>query len=408
MKEYRSAALTMTGRRTRNQDNFLLNGQMLEAKHGNDNASASGVLEGPLLFVAVDGAGTNTTGETASRIVCERLWAVHEQFEEMNELSEAATVINAALCEVNKDIEAVMMDEPKSKMGATAALLLIYNGKAIFGNVGDSAVYLKRDGKVKKLTRDHTEGEELIARGALTEDMLKVHSSKNKLTRSIGAMTFGREDIMQFYDIIDVHDGDIFVIASQGVVRYMTPDAINTGLHTGIDLAKCADRIVKAAIEQYGSKDNATALIVKVTEQVDSIGAANSKLKPIRAKGVHVKTSIDIDPKTLKVLAYIAVVIAILCISVVSLVKSYPRDKVLTHVEQSGAAWGDPNDISSGEEVKETPKPVKTEKPEDIKKSDDSDETKSSDTKKSDNAGADKKSDDAIEKKSDDAVKSGD
>ncbi len=62
MKEYRSAALTMTGRRTRNQDNFLLNGQMLEAKHGNDNASASGVLEGPLLFVAVDGAGTITSG----------------------------------------------------------------------------------------------------------------------------------------------------------------------------------------------------------------------------------------------------------------------------------------------------------------------------------------------------------
>lgn len=332
MKEYRSAAYTFTGRRTRNQDNFLLNGQIPEAKHGNETAAASGEVSGPLLFAVVDGAGTKTTGETASHLVCKQLWAERDKFEEVHEIVQITSIINEALEKVNKEIESIMVDEPTSKMGATAAVLLIYNGKALFGNVGDSAVYLRRDGKMQKLTRDHTEGEELLARGALTEDMLKIHSSKSHVTRKIGYMTFNQTDIMQFYDVIDIQNDDVFVLASPGVVQYLSPDDISTGLQSCIDLTKSVERVVKSAMD-HDSKDNTTAMVVKVNDKIDSIGNTKVKAKPIRSRSVHVHTSIEIDPNMLKKLAYVLATVAILAFSVIYVITQYPEDTKLVRIE---------------------------------------------------------------------------
>ena len=340
MKEYRCAANTLTGRRTRNQDNFLMNGKILDAKHGDDKLTISGTLKDALFLAVVDGAGTKQTGENASRLICEQLWNIREKFEEMNDLSDASSIINSALVESNKIIESVMEDEPTSKMGATAAVLLIYNEKAILGNVGDSAVYLRRDGKVKKLTTDHTEGEELLARGALTEDMLKINQAKTKVTRRIGYMSFGQTDIMQFYSIEDVRVGDIFILASPGVVQYIYPDDINDAVQSGVDVVKCAERIIKSSMD-HESKDNATAMVLKISEPVDNIGNKKARIKPIKATNVRVRTSLDLDPAIIKKVLYTLAVIFILGFSFFYIYKNYPRPQKLTHTYQKDYSWID-------------------------------------------------------------------
>lgn len=392
MKEYRGAACTLIGRRTRNQDNFLLNGQILPEKHGNDAASAAGLLEGPIFAAVVDGAGTKTTGETASELVCRHLWDVREKFEEVNDLSEVAEIINEALAAANLDIESVMEDEPTSKMGATAAVLLIYNGRAIFGNVGDSAVYLRRDGVMQKLTCDHTEGEELIARGALTREMLKNHSSKSKVTRKIGYMSFGRTDIMQFYDVIDVKDTDVFVLASPGVVQFMTPDDIDKGLQTCVDISKSAERVAKAAFNEFDSKDNITVLALRINEQVDTVGNKNAKIKPISSGGgVKVRTSLEIDPEIIKRIIYILIIAVILSVAAVYAIKTFPKDEMLTHVNQPGYTWGDTHDNTEEDENDSYPTGSESTDDEsgkdDTEKSDDSDSDKDTDVKDSDDSG---------------------
>ena len=344
MKEYKSAAFTLMGRRTRNQDNFLLNGSFLDIKHSSDYTSASGKLSGTFFAAVVDGNGTKDTGDAASRLVCEKFNKAAEGIDELNDLSEAKDLINGVLQEANEQMESIVENNPNSKMGAGAAVLVIYGGKAIYGNVGDCAVYLRRDGVMKKLTTDHTEGEELVARGALTPDMLKNHSSRTKVTRMIGYLSFGQKDIMQFYDIIDVHDGDVFVLASPGIVQFMEAEDIDKGLQTCVDVLKSAERVVKAAHADFESKDNITLLVTRVNEEVDNVGSAKErKVKPIRrgGGGVRLHTTVNINPKTLLKIVYVAVIVLILAFSAIYLATNYPKKGHIQHINRDGQEWSD-------------------------------------------------------------------
>ena len=367
MKEIKSAAYTMMGRRTRNQDNFLLGGNFLEEKHSSDYRSFSCKLDNLFFAAVVDGNGTKETGEAASRLVCDTFRKLHDSLEELNDLSEAGDLINAALFEANKVIEAMVENAPNSKMGATCALIIIYNDKAYYGNVGDSAVYMRRDGELKKLTTDHTEGEELIARGALTRDMLPNHSSKTKVTRMIGYLSFGRRDIMQFYDVMDVQNGDVFVLATPGIVQFMEAADIDKGLQTCIDVQKSAERVVKSAHADFESKDNITILIARISEETNSVGGGKvHKIKPARGGGVHLHTEVNVDPKAVLKGLYIAMIVVIFAIAFIYAYKAFPREQKLRHIDQGNYTWTDYNGGASSEN---NASDDKTEKDDDDEKS---------------------------------------
>ena len=343
MKELKCAAYTMMGRRTRNQDNFLLGGTFLTEKHGSDSKTFSCKLDNLFFAAVVDGNGTKETGEAASRLVCETFQKLQDSLEELNDLTETGSLINSALVDANRVIEAIVENAPNSKMGATCALIVIYGGKVYYANVGDSAVYLRRNGVIKKLTTDHTEGEELIARGALTRDMLKNHSSKDKVTRNIGYLSFGQTEIMQFYNPMEIETGDVFVLASPGIVQFMAPEDIDKGLQTCIDVLKSAERVVKSAHGDFESKDNITALVVRVSEEADHVGSVKArKTKPVRGGGgVKLHTDVEIDPKAVLKVLYVIIIIVILIFSGIYMYKAFPREQKIQYVPFDGYKWED-------------------------------------------------------------------
>jgi protein phosphatase len=145
-------------------------------------------------------------------------------------------------------------------MGTTLVACMIEEGMANLAHVGDSRIYLFRDGRLQRLTRDHTVVQQELDAGRLTPELARVVPHKNVLTQSIG-----------FHGPVEpdsatraVDDGDLFVLVSDGVSDPLSDDMLESICcdHGPADLAEV---LVTSALEA-GGEDNITCVVVHVLE----------------------------------------------------------------------------------------------------------------------------------------------
>lgn len=243
-----SAICTHVGRRSNNEDNFLL---------------------GETLFAVADGMGGYEGGEVASAIVVESIEAFVARgafdadatwphgidpmltFEE-NELTAALAVANREVCRKRKGRLA--------SMGATVVALLFRDGHVAVAHVGDSRAYRSRAGRLERLTRDHSLLAELEANGLeLPADGGPKHATdfSHVVTRAIGMGESARPDVRS--DAIE--RGNVYLLCSDGLSDVLGDDEIE--LLLSADPVASARALVQAAFEGGGS-DNITALVVGV------------------------------------------------------------------------------------------------------------------------------------------------
>jgi len=271
MDSIRFYAATDVGKvRDHNEDNFLV-----DKKLG--------------LFIVADGMGGHAAGEVASAMAVR---TVHEEVKREKELLDdyvsGATGANKvtakdviALVETavqracSKIHEEASTDANKRGMGTTLSALLILGHQGFIGHVGDSRIYLSREGHVQQVTEDHTVYNELIKRGKLSKEQIEKVAQKNAITRAVGV--YERVDVDTL--VIELLTGDTLVLASDGLHGYLeSPDELRG------PLALEGDAGVKALIElanNRGGKDNITALVVKVGVEgaVDEARAKRLALK---------------------------------------------------------------------------------------------------------------------------------
>jgi CRP-like cAMP-binding protein len=160
-------------------------------------------------------------------------------------------------------------------MGTTLSALLILGHQGFIGHVGDSRIYLSREGHVQQVTEDHTVYNELIKRGKLSKEQIEKVAQKNAITRAVGVYERVEVDTL----VIELLTGDTLVLASDGLHGYLeSPDEMRA------PLALEGDAGVKALVElanDRGGKDNITALVVKVGVEgaVDEARAKRLALK---------------------------------------------------------------------------------------------------------------------------------
>ncbi|HUJ26244.1 MAG TPA: protein phosphatase 2C domain-containing protein, partial [Myxococcales bacterium] len=145
-------------------------------------------------------------------------------------------------------------------MGTTCISLLLKDGLALVGHVGDSRAYLVRDGEVWQLSEDHSLVNEQVRAGLLTEEEARHSRLKNIITRSVGF----EEDVLVDVMGVETKAGDKFVLCSDGLSNLVEAEEIRDTLQlNGLDDAP--QRLIQLA-NSRGGDDNITVVAVQRVE----------------------------------------------------------------------------------------------------------------------------------------------
>lgn len=212
------------------------------------------------LFVVADGMGGHAGGEVASQSTVAQLSGVAESG------VVSTDAIEGAIGRAVKDI----LDHPETTDEGTGTTMTgIFldadSGVWVSMNIGDSRVYLLREGALTQITTDHSVVQELIASGRLSPEEAEGHPYSNVITRAVGVSELAPPDYRRF----EVLDGDRFVICSDGLTKELTDYGIQHFLHENADPSAAAEAMLAAALDN-GGRDNVTIIIVDVTRSSDS------------------------------------------------------------------------------------------------------------------------------------------
>jgi PPM family protein phosphatase len=213
------------------------------------------------LFIVADGMGGHAAGEVASEMAVQIL---QRELTDLRDIDEAAAGerVMGALKRANKAIhDRTIAEVDKQGMGTTASVLIVAGRRYLIGQVGDSRVYLLRDGALRQLTKDHSYVQEQVDAGFLTPEQARYHPYSNVITRCVGASPEVEPDVYTG----DARVGDLFLVASDGLTGMVDDRRLQQLL-----LARVApERLVHLLISEAngrGGLDNITAIVVQVAE----------------------------------------------------------------------------------------------------------------------------------------------
>ena len=218
------------------------------------------------LFIVADGMGGHAAGEVASEMA---VMIVMRELAEVRDLEgkDIERRIDEALRRANRAIhDRTITEVDKQGMGTTASVLLVSDKSFLIGQVGDSRVYLLRDGALSQLTKDHSYVQEQVDAGFLTPEQARYHPYSNVITRCVGASPEVEPDIYRG----EVKVGDVFLVASDGLTG-MVDDRVLARL---IGSRATPERKVHALISEAngrGGLDNITAIVVEVAATDDGV-----------------------------------------------------------------------------------------------------------------------------------------
>jgi PPM family protein phosphatase len=211
------------------------------------------------VFVVADGMGGHAAGEVASemavQIVARNLLGLTSVREES-----AHQRLSQAMRDANRAIYDRMLAEvDKQGMGTTASVLVLSDNQFLIGQIGDSRIYLLRDGALTQLTKDHSYVQEQVDAGLLTPEQARYHPYSNVITRCVGASESVEADIYSG----EMKPGDVFLLASDGLTGMVDDRRLQQMLLARSGPGRIVDALIAEA-NGRGGLDNITAIVVQV------------------------------------------------------------------------------------------------------------------------------------------------
>ena len=208
------------------------------------------------LWAVADGMGGHEAGDVASSSVVEALSIVPPNANLERFVNDATT----ALHNVNRQlIQLARQGTHPRTIGSTVVSLVIAGDQFACMWAGDSRAYRIREGEIAQVTRDHSLVQDLIDAGMLSPAEAEGHPNANVVTRAIGAT----EELNVDVSAGETREGDLFILASDGLTRVVNDDLIYGEL-TSKPLEQAADRLVEMVLER-GAPDNVSFVIVRTT-----------------------------------------------------------------------------------------------------------------------------------------------
>ncbi|MBL8600977.1 MAG: serine/threonine-protein phosphatase [Myxococcales bacterium] len=213
-------------------------------------------MESPLgMFIVCDGMGGHQFGEVASALAIAA--AVEYVREHLTGATDKLALLADAAREANKRvIEEGARNRKRKGMGSTLVAMIHDGDRMGVVHVGDSRCYLFREGRIKRLTRDHSLIEELA--GDDPQALAALGGYSNVITRAIGTAPDTQPDAK--YE--DIRPGDVFLLCSDGLSGVVKDAEIARVLARVEDLDACCVELVKLANEN-GGPDNISTVLVR-------------------------------------------------------------------------------------------------------------------------------------------------
>jgi protein phosphatase len=233
------------------------------------NEDAYGLDDDLGLYVVADGMGGHAAGEVASREAVDTVIgmvrrqrdvvrAVEGGDRSAESIRKLQRTMEAAIQAATYMVFAIAENEPEQRgMGTTLSALLLMNELAITGQVGDSRVYQCREGRVKRLTEDHTLVAWQVKQGIISEAEAERSPHKNVITRAVGSRDYVQVDTR----VTDVEVGDQFLLCSDGLHGYLEDQELPPILELGPPVA--AKHFIDLA-NKRGGRDNITAIVIEI------------------------------------------------------------------------------------------------------------------------------------------------
>jgi protein phosphatase len=234
------------------------------------------------LYVVADGMGGHAGGEVASAEAIDQVFAMVKRAAEPIAVLRGGPTDDAR-AQVRRALEAAVQaatymvfgiaeqDPARKGMGTTISCLLLVGDIAIVGQVGDSRVYLIRNGVPVQITEDHTLVNLQLKAGAITREQAKTVPYQNLITRAVGVKDYVEVDTFD----VDCRAGDRFILCSDGVHGYLDNEAELAALCKSPHAEACARSLVDHALRR-GGRDNATAVVVDITDAADTLDDATN------------------------------------------------------------------------------------------------------------------------------------
>jgi len=207
------------------------------------------------LWVVADGMGGHEGGEWASAKIVEKL----DELELPTDFDAACEAIAEAIRKANRAIIVEARRRAK-QMGSTVVALLLRDDRYALLWVGDSRGYLLRDGEMRQLTRDHTQVQEMVARGIMSPEDAIGHPMGHILSRAVGV----RDEVEVDMVTGEVAPGDIYLICSDGLHGYVEETEVVRLLSQGAP-EEAAEQLVELTLAK-GAPDNVTVIAVWASE----------------------------------------------------------------------------------------------------------------------------------------------
>lgn len=229
-------------------------------RSGNEDSYYADATRERGLFIVADGMGGHAAGEVASEMAVQ---IVSRELHEVKDLhSESAREMMAESIRLaNRAIyDRTIAESDKQGMGTTVSIIMVAGARYLIGQVGDSRVYILRDGALKQLTKDHSYVQEQVDAGLLTPEQARYHPYSNVITRCVGAGeevepdTFGGE----------LRTGDVFLVASDGLTGMVDDRRLQQLLLSRASASRVVDALIAEA-NYRGGLDNITAIVIQIT-----------------------------------------------------------------------------------------------------------------------------------------------
>lgn len=243
-----SAGITNIGRkRDNNEDAFYV-----------DDATG--------LYIVADGMGGHRAGEVASRTVISSIKdyidafssAVEAQRVATGEVSPAAAAVCQSIELANRVVHQLSQDQGSYRgMGSTAAVAFVHGNTLVTANVGDSRIYLIRQGKIEQLTKDHTLLAEQMSKNPGFDSHFSTYPMKHILMRAVGIQETVQPDTYEMQPL----SGDMLLICSDGLTDMLSDDEVLQAVFQGGTPDDTCLRLVHLANER-GGLDNITVVLI--------------------------------------------------------------------------------------------------------------------------------------------------
>ncbi len=268
------SALSDTGRkRSTNEDSLLVDESMG-------------------LFAVADGMGGHEHGEVASQMALQTLHEALRASGVATQRPKTRTAMAKALHNAASEAaqKVARFSIGQRGMGTTMTAVLLHGNHGLMVHVGDSRLYLQRQGRLRQLSKDHTLVSALVEQGACTPPEAVHHPLRHVLTRALGH----KPDVSIDMDCFELLPGDKLLLCSDGLTGHFEDEELADVL-VGTNV-EAQNKYLLRACNHRGGFDNITSVLVHIesTTKEDTDNALRARQSP-RGRRPRLKIATDFN-----------------------------------------------------------------------------------------------------------------